>query len=238
MEGSMTDAPRPCKTHPEIVAFKYPLPHLAEAYKRQRKIKIVAIGSSSTAGALHVLPFPPRLEFAMRSDPYFYGRMIDVINRGFGAQEAPEEIARFECDVIAEAPALVIWQVGSNAVFHDLDHNPNDITAALDAGLSWLAPLPMDVVLMDLQRTTAIVGKMDLANNIENRILASADKAKVNVFKRWALMEQWVKDGMDVDKDLTDPEDTANHLHMSDWATGCATQALFEAIKAALQPVV
>jgi acyl-CoA thioesterase-1 len=232
----MADASTPCKTHPEIVAFKRALPHLAEALKTQRKIKIVAIGSSSTAGALNVVPFPPRLELALRKQ--FYGRIIDVLNRGLGGQEAPEEISRFECDVIAEAPSLVIWQVGSNAVFHDLDHNPADIGAALDAGLSWLAPLPMDVVLMDLQRTTAIVSKLDLANRIENLILASAEKAKVNVFKRWALMEQWVKDGMDVAKDLTDPEDTDNHLHMSDWATKCATQALFEAIRDAPQPVV
>jgi acyl-CoA thioesterase I len=234
----MTDESKPCTTHPEIVAFKYPLPHLAEALKRQRKIKIVTIGSSSTAGALNVVPFPPRLELALRKQ--FYGRIIDVLNRGLGGQEAPEEISRFECDVIAEAPALVIWQVGSNAVFHNLDHNPQDITAALDAGLGWLAPLQMDVVLMDLQRTTAIVAKdkIDLAIDIENRVLAAAEKAKVNVFKRWALMEQWVKEGMDVDKDLTDPEDTDNHLHMSDWATKCATQALCEAIRDAPQSVV
>jgi acyl-CoA thioesterase I len=234
----MTDTSRRCTTHPEIVAFKYPLPNLAEALEKQRKIKIVAIGSSSTAGALNVVPFPPRLELALRKQ--FYGRIIDVLNRGIGGQEAPEEISRFECDVIAEQPALVIWQVGSNAVFHNLDHNPADISAALDAGLGWLKPLRMDVVLMDLQRTTAIVekDKIDLANNIENRILAAAEKAEVNVFKRWALMEQWVKEGADVDKDLTDPEDTENHLHMSDWATGCATQALFEAIRDAPLPVV
>jgi acyl-CoA thioesterase I len=231
----MTDTWR-CTTHPEIVAFRYPLPNLAEALKTQRKIKIVAIGSSSTAGALNVVPFPPRLELALRKQ--FYGRIIDVLNRGIGGQEAPEEISRFECDVIAEEPALVIWQVGSNAVFHEKDHSPLDITAALDAGLGWLAPLKMDVVLMDLQRTTAIVDNMPLATNIENRVLAAAEKAGVNVFRRWALMEQWVKEGMDVDKDLTDPADTQDHLHMSDWATSCATQALFEAITAVLQPVV
>ena len=43
--------------------------------------------------------------------------MIDVLNRGIGGQEAPEELSRFESDVIAEAPALVIWQVGTNAVY-------------------------------------------------------------------------------------------------------------------------
>ena len=43
----MTDT---CDPHPEIVAFKRPLQLLNEALGRQRQIKIVAIGSSSTAG--------------------------------------------------------------------------------------------------------------------------------------------------------------------------------------------
>jgi acyl-CoA thioesterase-1 len=202
MEGSMTDAPRPCNTHPDLVAFKYPLPHLAAALKTQRKIKIVAIGSSSVAGANGVLPFPPRLEFALRSNPGFYGWMIDVVNRGLGAQEAPEEISRFESDVIAEAPVLVIWQVGTNAVFHDQDHNPDDISAAIEAGLGWLKPLPMDVVLMDLQYTKAMVDKIQLAENIEGRILAAAAAAKINVFPALGTHEalvfrRWCSPGCD-----------------------------------------
>ena len=49
----------------------------------------------------------------------FSGRAIDVVNRGTGGQESPEELSRFESDMLAEAPALVIWQIGTNAVFHN-----------------------------------------------------------------------------------------------------------------------
>jgi hypothetical protein len=166
--------------------------------------------------------------------------MVDVLNRGLGGQEAPEELSRFESDVIAEAPALVIWQVGTNAVFHDVDYNPLDIAAAIAAGLSWLAPLAMDVVLMDLQYTTAVVvpdGKLAHSELIEKIILDAADAAKVNVFRRWALMGQWVKDGIPL-TDLTDPEDTFAHLHMSEWATACVSQALYDAIAGAPPPTV
>ena len=83
--------------------------------------------------------------------------MIDVLNRGIGGQEAPEELARFEPDVIGEAPALVIWQVGTNAVFHDEVYNLDDVGGCDRAGLDWLAGLATDVVLMDLQYTTAII---------------------------------------------------------------------------------
>jgi acyl-CoA thioesterase I len=238
----MPDAPGACVPHPDLVAFKYPLPHLTESLKRGRRTKVVAIGSSSTAGEpspsgeVKIVPFPARLELALRR--HNYGCMVDVLNRGFGGQEAPEELSRFESDVIAEAPALVIWQVGTNAVFHDVDYNPLDIAAAIAAGLSWLAPLAMDVVLMDLQYTTAVVvpdGKLGRSELIEKIILDAADAAKVNVFRRWALMGQWVKDGIPL-TDLTDPEDTFAQLHMSEWATACVSQALYDAIAGAPPP--
>jgi acyl-CoA thioesterase-1 len=231
----MPDAPRPCDLHLDLVKFKYPLPHLTESLKRRRRTRVVAIGSSSTAGEpsqngeVKILPFPHRLELALRKRSY--GRMIDVLNRGIGGQEAPQELSRFESDVIAEAPALVIWQVGTNAVYRAIDYNPEEISGSLAAGLDWLAGLPMDVVLMDLQYTTIIHENLDPANKMVARIAAAAEKAQVNVFRRFDLMARWVKDGMTV-ADMTDPEDTSN-LHMSEWATACVTRALDGAIAGA-----
>src|ERR1700744_2193498 len=141
--------------HPEIIGLKFPLPHFREALKRQRKIKVVAIGSSSAAGAEGIVPFPHRLEQAVRSR--FYGRMIDVVNRGIGGQEAPEELSRFESDVLGEAPALVIWQVGTNAVYHQVDYGYDDVQNAITVGLEWLGALPADGIMMDLQYTQAMV---------------------------------------------------------------------------------
>jgi hypothetical protein len=237
-DADMPDTPRPCDPHLDLVKFKYPLPHLTESLKR-RKTKVVAIGSSSTAGEpspsgeVKIVPFPHRLELALRKRSY--GRMIDVLNRGIGGQEAPSELSRFESDVIAEAPALAIWQVGTNAVYRAIDYNPDEISAAFDAGLDWLAKLPMDVVLMDLQYTTFIHDNLDLATKMVARIAAAAEKAQVNVFRRFDLMVQWVKEGMTV-ADMTDPEDPAK-LHMSDWATNCLTQSLAGAIAGAPAPI-
>jgi hypothetical protein len=237
----MADTPQVCDPHLDLFPLSYPLPHLTASLRRGRRTKIVAIGSSSTAGEpvndeVSVVPYPPRLELAMRLK--YYGSMIDVLNRGFGGQEAPEELSRFESDVIAEEPALVIWQVGSNAVFHDQDHNPADIAAAINAGLLWLSHLPMDVVLMDLQYTTALTlpAKIGLATQIEEIILKAADQAKVNVFRRWDLMKKWVDDGVATIPDLTDPADTFAHLHMSEWATACVSRALIGAILKAPPP--
>jgi acyl-CoA thioesterase I len=221
----MSDTPRPCETHPDLIDFKYPLRYLTDSLKRRRKTRIVTIGSSSTAGADNVIPFPPRLELVLRKR--FYGRMIDVLNRGIGGQEAPEELSRFESDVIAEAPALVIWQVGTNAVYRNADYNPDEVAAAIAVGLDWLGGLQMDVVLMDLQYTRAIVGpeKLGLSEDMVSRISAAAEKAEVNVFRRFALMRRWYQDKIPIEE-----LDDGGLLHTSDWATNCITLAFDDAI--------
>lgn len=230
----MPDASQPCSTHPELVHFKYPLPHLADSIKRQRKIKIVAIGSSSTLGEGDLIPYPSRLQLALRKQ--FHDRMIDVLNRGLSGQESPSELSRFEPDVFAEAPALVIWQVGTNAVFRSKSYSPDDVVGAIATGLRWLADLPLDVVLMDLQYTPAVVdkGKLALSEELVRRIAVAAEAAGVNVFRRFALMQHWV----DVEKIPIDRLVRAgdpDHLHMSEWATGCVSAALFESINKELQ---
>ncbi len=221
----MPDLARPCETHPDLVDFNYALPHLTESLERQRKTRIVTIGSSSTAGVDRILPYPYRLEMILRQR--FYGRMIDVINRGIGGQEAPEELSRFEPDVIHEAPSLVIWQVGTNAVFRKLDYNFDEVSAAIAVGLDWLACLPMDVVLMDLQYTRALVGsdKIGFSEDMVSRVSAAGEKAGVNVFHRFALMRRWVQDKIPIEE-----LDDGSQLHTSEWATACVTQALVSSI--------
>jgi acyl-CoA thioesterase-1 len=224
-----------CKTHPEIVGFKYPMPHFRAALKSQRKVKVVAIGSSSTAGADGVLPFLPRLQMQLRET--FYGSMIDVINRGVGGEEALDEASRFECDVIAEAPSLVIWQVGTNAVFHDTSYSRDQVAQAIAAGLRWLAARQIDVVLMDLQYTKALVfqigastvPKLPLSEDMVAKIANVAESAdpKVNVFRRFALMKNWVDAGIPLD---SMDDQGSDRLHTSKWATDCVARALAEAI--------
>jgi acyl-CoA thioesterase-1 len=226
----MPDPLRPCDLSSELTNFDYPLPHLKEALKRQRRIKIVAIGSSSTAGVDRILPYPPRLEMALRQA--FQGRMIDVLNRGIGGQEAPEELSRFESDVIGEAPTLVIWQVGTNAIFRNLDYNPDDVATAIGVGLDWLAGLPMDVVLMDLQYTRALVGsdKLKLSEDMVSRISTIGKRSNVNVFRRFALMQRWFDNGIPLQS-----LDDGGELHTSEWATARVTQALLGSIIGAPQ---
>jgi hypothetical protein len=109
----MPDTPPEIDVPPEFISLKYPLPHLAEALRGKGPVRIVAMGSSSTAGREDVVPYPHRLEMYLRV-PYkdrFPELRIDVLNRGRGGEEAIEELPRFDTDIFAERPSLVIWQV-------------------------------------------------------------------------------------------------------------------------------
>jgi acyl-CoA thioesterase I len=230
-EVHMPDAPARCDIPDELIRLKQQLPHLVQALKDQRKIKIVAIGSSSTAGEGDVVPYPYRLELALRNR--FPDRMIDVLNRGIGGQEAPEELSRFESDVIAEAPTLVIWQVGTNAIYHRDLYDPQRIARTIATGLGWLGVLKTDVILMDLQYAPALLTcqKIDDTKLMVSLISAAADTAKVNLFPQFALMRHWRED----DKISFDTMiNSADGLHQTDWSTNCVTKALFRAIEQAV----
>src|ERR1700742_3002532 len=113
-------------TPPQIPVRPVPLEHelsnLIARLAGTGPIKMVALGSSSTAGEGDIPPYPHRLEMLLR--PRLSNRRIDVLNRGLGGEEAPKEADRIAEDVLAENPCLVIWQVGTNSVWQSAADNP------------------------------------------------------------------------------------------------------------------
>lgn len=218
-------------------AFQHPLPNFANWLKGQGSIKIVALGSSSTAGEGDIVPYTYRLQTALRDK--FQNRMIDVLNRGIIGQEAPDELARMPADVIAEAPVLTIWQVGTNAVWQR-GHNLDEVAAAIEQGLRVLAgaPAPMDVVLMDLQYAPALLtaDKIDATRRMLSLINQLATAASVNVFRRFDLMRRFLEVERHSFDTIVDPTDE-NRLHQSDFSARRIGYEFCEAIAAAAADV-
>jgi hypothetical protein len=220
----------------EFLGLKYPLRHLAAAIEGNGPVRIVAIGSSSTAGRGDVVPYPHRLEMYLRAHyrDRFPALMIDVLNRGRGGQEAIEELLRFETDVLAEEPSLVIWQVGTNAVFHN--YKLDEVAEKIAEGLKLLHGRPMDVLLIDPQYVTAMLldDKAEASARMVSLIAHEAEKAEVSVFRRWALMRHWhVHNKIGLDQ-MIDPTDDQDQLHQNDWSTMRVAQVLCDAMVHAL----
>jgi hypothetical protein len=215
----------------EVIGFKYPLPRLAEVLRRGGPVKIVAMGSSSTAGREDVVPYPYWLEMYLRVARGNAG--IDVLNRGKGGEEADKELLRFDADIFDEVPSLVIWQVGTNAVFHKDDYNIDVIADKIAAGLARLRadPIAMDVMLIDPQYVPAMLldDKADLSERMVSLISAAAEREHVNVFHRWSLMRHWhVHNDISFER-MLDPTDR-DRLHQSDASTLRLSRGLCDTI--------
>ncbi len=96
----MTDTLPEADVPAEFTKLGYQLPKLAQAIQAsidgQGPVRIVAMGSSSTAGLRDVVPYPHRLEMYLRAryDRNRFPKLrIDVLNRGIGGQEAIEELS-------------------------------------------------------------------------------------------------------------------------------------------------
>jgi hypothetical protein len=160
-----------------------------------------------------------------------------MVNQGIGGQEAPIEFQRFHTDVIAERPDLVIWQVGTNAIWQSPSSIPpppsfDETTSAIRNGLVELRDQTQaDVILMDLQYVPAVLTPAKKANAIAMVYAISelARDAGVNVFRRFAFMKG-ISEVEQVSFDrMIDPGDE-HRLHDSDWITDRVAWAMKLAI--------
>jgi GDSL-like Lipase/Acylhydrolase family len=210
----------------------YELPHFVARLKGTGVIKMVALGSSSTAGEGDNPAYPHRLEMLLRGN---FNRRIDILNRGLGGEEAPKERDRIDAEVLTEEPCLVIWQIGTNCVWQSAaDHPPShdETIDALEDGIERLKQAgTIDIILMDLQYLPAVLtpATIDATNAM---VLAIADVAReksVNLFKRFELMKCWYEIGKFSFEQMVDPTDPAR-LHQSEWATRMVSVALRDVI--------
>jgi lysophospholipase L1-like esterase len=204
------------------IPFEHGLTHFAQSLRG--RAKIVAIGSSSTVGRGGIRPYPERLLPLLQAQ--YPNAKITMVNQGIGGQEAPIEFQRFHTDVIAEKPDLVIWQVGTNAIWQSPNSIPppptfDETTSAIRNGLVELRDQTQaDVILMDLQYVPAVLTPAKKANAIAmvKAISELAQDAGVNVFRRFAFMKGLYEvEQVSFDR-MVDPTDN-DRLHDSDWIT-------------------
>jgi acyl-CoA thioesterase I len=225
------DQLRVCPDKAGLTQFTQPLPRVAQRIANDKPITIVALGSSSTAGAGASSPaasYPSRLEAELKAR--FPEQPVTVINQGVNGEEAADMLARFEESVARAHPDLVLWQVGTNAVLRDNPLGPVD--RLVREGIARIKALGADVVLIDPQFAPKVIAKAD-AEDMVNLISAEAKRGNVDLFPRFALMREWRdRDGIPFESFLS-----PDLLHMNDWSYGCIAKLLAASIsEAATRP--
>jgi len=222
-----------CDAPMDMIRLNHPLKHLAQKLAAGAPITIVAVGSSSTAGAGASSPaanYPNRLAGDLKWR--FPGYSITVLNRGVGGEEIGDMLKRFDNAVVAEKPDLVLWQLGTNSVLRN--HPVNDHGAAIRAGLEKIRATGADVVLIDPQFAPKVIVKPG-AETMVDLISLTAKQENVDLFHRFAVMKRW----HDVDRMAFASFVSPDGLHMNDWSYACLAKGLGQAIaEAAQRPVV
>jgi lysophospholipase L1-like esterase len=154
-----------------------------------------------------------------------------VLNRGVGGEEERDMLARFERDVIAERPDLVLWQVASNAIMRNRELPMQQ--ALIREGIARLKQTRADVVLVDPQYTTAVLAQPVALPTVE-LIAAEARRQRIGNFRRFALMKDW-RENQNIPFETFSIEDG---LHMNDWGYDCLARNLAAAIAASAMPAM
>jgi acyl-CoA thioesterase-1 len=221
------DSKAACVVPAALARFDRPLARMSRRLANEKPIKIVAIGSSSTAGAgasSSEASYPSQLEHELSE--HFSGYDITVLNRGVNGEEAPDMLARFDTSVIADEPDLVLWQVGTNWVLRDRPLDPK--ATVLHEGLARLKSIRSDVVLIDPQYAPKVIAKPE-ADAMVAQIAATAKEENVDLFPRFALMKRWFEaDHLSFDQFIS-----PDGLHMNDWSYACLAKWLGASIEEA-----
>ncbi len=139
---------RDCQVGATSIASDSPLPNVAAALAKDKRIKILAIGASASAGpgALHG-GYTGEARQILRQA--IKGLDVVMINRGVSGELASQAAARIKNEVALEEPDLVLWQVGTNDA---LAYVPlEELETTVVDTLTWLREHKVDAVLVGLQ---------------------------------------------------------------------------------------
>ena len=229
------EAPSPayaCHDTDNLARLRSPLPRVARRIAAGRSVTIMALGSSSTAGAGASSPaaaYPSRLQVELKTR--FPDLAISVINRGVNGEEVADMLARFDQAAVTDKPDLVLWQVGTNAV---LRNTPlGSVDRIIKDGLARMKAIGADVVLIDPQFAPTVIVKPDAVEMV-HMVAADATARGVDLFPRFAVMRSWrEKEGVPFDTFMS-----PDQLHMNDWGYACLAKLLGRAVaEAATRPI-
>lgn len=202
------------------------LPHTRDRLKDGKPLKIVAVGSSSTVGLWEFRPattFPDvmRREILRLQS----SAKISVTNSGRVGDTIPDNVARFERDVLSFNPDLILWQLGTNDIAWG-GQADDQLKTKIVQGVHSLKASGADVILMDLQYTPMVLAS-PYYSRMQEIISEVAQQERIGLFSRFALMRKSIDAGVPPSALVS-----WDRLHNSTEGYDCIGRALARAILA------
>jgi acyl-CoA thioesterase-1 len=212
------NVPESCLVPGELQNLQFALPRMAALIRDKEPIRILAIGSSSTAGIGATVPahaYPPRLRDAlMRLVP---GTGITVRNDGIGGEVASTTLVRMKKSVEDWKPDVVLWQLGTNDALQHI--TPQAFAQTLREGAEFVLGCGLDLLLIDPQYFPGVPSD-DLYRTFVQSIELVAAEKRIPLMRRYAIMRYWDALPQKV------PMLSADGFHMNDLGYLCMAETL------------
>lgn len=193
----------------------------ARALRDGQPLRILAIGSSSTAGvgaSRSDRNYPAQL--AQRLSAALGEGRVEMVNAGVSGETGPSTLARLQGYMQARpAPHLVIWQVGTNDVIFGGD--PSRLKALVSEGLSTIAAAGAAAVVIDQQYYPGI-GDLGRYEAFVAAVDSATSARGVPLLRRYAMMKQWASQDQAGFRGAL----SWDNFHMSDVGYSCLADLL------------
>lgn len=201
-----------------------PLARVKALRAQQRPVRIVVLGSSSTAGAGATRPELGYVgQTARLLQAAWGGQQVTIFNRGVGGDTLAMEVARSQKDVYALNPDLVILQTGTNDVLQKV--NKFVFGRMLNHFIGDLKRRHTDVLLVNVQYISSL---RNSANFFAFRelIQATGKLNDVAAISRYDISRDLMRQAGLGSTDISAPDG----LHPNDFMHLCTAQALAKTI--------
>jgi hypothetical protein len=189
-----------CAAPAEFSLASGPLPHVAEAVRARRALRVLIIGTgSSTQGGTSVqaAAYPTRLEKDLAA--VFPGLSVTVQTRGGRGLTAAMLLPVLIEGLGDFSPDLVIWQSGTVDAVRGLD--PDGYGSVIAEGAEKALARGADMVLMDMQFSRFSRAAVNYGPYRHALDAAAASNTGVIGFPRYELMRYWAASGqIDVER--------------------------------------
>ncbi|WP_046866406.1 SGNH/GDSL hydrolase family protein [Microvirga massiliensis] len=198
------------------------------ALKAGRTVRVLAFGSSSTAGvgaSSALATYPVRLEGEL--EKLFAGIDFEVTNLGLSGELAAATADRIRARVSQSAPDLVIWQVGTNDALANV--SAESFARTLENTLKWLKENRVDTVLVDPQYTSRL-GESEVYNDFIDIIDEIAQLNRVPLVRRFEAMQFLAHQQAGAERLYL----AGDHFHLNDLGYRCMAEQAARAITLSL----
>lgn len=194
VRASVAAEPASCVVSPDEFEFEPKFPKTLAALDKGEAVTIVVIGGGSTAGRAAGTAdraWPAQLASALAQR--FPKARVAVFNKGVARNTARDMVARFEADVLAHKPNLVIWETGIVDAVRGTDLD--DFREDLQSGIDRLKAQVPEVMLMDMQfsRRSILISHFNLYLVL---MRGAADVNDIALFPRHEIMRGWSEAGI------------------------------------------